>query len=94
VAEVVDGDDHSEEEVVPAAPAGSSLWGTSAPTEVLPDGEALIPGLWTEPDSIRSAEAPIHQHGSSIRSRPWGPVPGLHEPTGWRRGIRSVTRKG
>jgi len=52
--------------------------------------------MWTESDSIKDPEKARHQYGGSIRSRPWGPVPGHPEPTGWRRGIRqasSVIRK-
>jgi hypothetical protein len=87
-------DDASEEKAVPAAAGGGGLWDAIAPTETAPDSEARVQGMWTESDSIRDQEAPAHQHGSSIRSKPWGPVPGLREPTGWRRGIRSATRKG
>lgn len=86
-------DDAPDETAVPAPAGSGGLWGTIAPTETAPEGEARVQGMWTEPDSIRDPEAPTHQHGSSIRSKPWGPVPGLREPTGWRRGIRSVTRK-
>ena len=74
--------------------AGQGLWGSAAAAESGPDREARGHGMWTEADSIRSADDPRHQHGGSIRARPWGPVPGLREPTGWRRGVRAVTRKG
>jgi len=86
-------DDAPAEGARAAVTGGNSLWGTPTASEVPPDGEARLPG-WTESDSTRDPETPAHPHGSSIRSRPWGPVPGLREPTGWRRGIRSVTRKG
>jgi len=86
-------DDAPAEGARAAVTGGNSLWGTPTASEVPPDGESRLPG-WTESDSTRDPETPAHPHGSSIRSRPWGPVPGLREPTGWRRGIRSVTRKG
>ena len=90
----IEGDDAPEAKAVPAAAGSGGLWGTIVPTEPAPHGETRVQGMWTESDSIRDPEAPAHQHGGSIRSKPWGPVPGLRETTGWRRGIRSATRKG
>ena len=77
-----------------AAAAPDGLWGDPTAVESQPDREARGHGMWTESDSIRRAGEPGRQHGGSIRPRPWGPVPGLRQPTGWRRGIRAVTRKG
>lgn len=75
-----------------AQPTG--LWGAPASTDNGPDRDAPSHGMWTESGSIREPDPHERQHVSSIRSRPWGPVPGHSEPTGWRRGIRAVTRKG
>ena len=87
-------DKRAAEEVVPAAADSGDLWSIPAAAKAPEDDGVRVPGIWTEADSIRSAETSAHQHGGSIRSKPWGPVPGLREPTGWRRGIRAVTRKG
>jgi hypothetical protein len=78
----------------PGVAGGRGLWGTPGPTEMPPDRAAPEHGMWTESDSVKDPEKARHQHGGSIPSRPWGPVPGHPEPTGWRRGIRTVTRKG
>jgi hypothetical protein len=75
-----------------AEPTG--LWGAPASTDNGPDRDAPGHGMWTESGSIREPDPHERQHVSSIRSRPWGPVPGHSEPTGWRRRIRAVTRKG
>src|ERR1035437_9197001 len=45
-------------------------------------------GLWSEPDSARDLEPVRNQHGGSIRSRPWGPVPGQKDGANKRRGVR------
>jgi hypothetical protein len=82
------------DEAEPAAAADRGLWDTASAAETPFDTEGRARGMWTESDSIRSSDDPGHQHGSSDRSRPWGPVPGSREPTGWRRGIRAVSRKG
>ncbi len=82
------------EPTVPAAESGRGLWGTPAPSEDQPDRPAVGHGMWTEPDSIATPRGGRLQHGSSIRSRPWGPVPGLRDATGWRRGLRTVRHKG
>jgi hypothetical protein len=87
-------DDEAAEEIVAASTGERSLWGAPTSADAQPDREAPGHGMWTESDSIREPHAPLHQHGGSIRSRPWGPVPGLREENGWRRGIRAVTRKG
>jgi hypothetical protein len=74
-----------------SADAGG-LWGV-VKTGDGPDRPAFGHGLWSEPDSVRDREPARDSHGSSIRSRPWGPVPG-HKDTGTkRRGIRSAGRK-
>lgn len=70
------------------------LWGEPASTDNGPDRDAPSHGMWTESGSVREPDPHERQHVGSIRSRPWGPVPGHSEPTGWRRGIRAVTRKG
>ena len=88
------GSDEPAGEIATAAARIGDLWSVPAAAKAPDDTEAQVPGIWTEADSTRSAEAAAHQHGGSIRSKPWGPVPGLREPTGWRRGIRAVTRKG
>ena len=82
-----------------AGPASTSaaeqtgMWGAAASTDVGPDKDAPNHGMWTESGSVREPDPHGQQHVGSIRSRPWGPVPGHSEPTGWRRGIRAVTRK-
>jgi hypothetical protein len=76
-----------------AAVGGRGLWGATVPTAAPPDKPSANHAMWTEPDSIRDPEKARHQHGGSIRSQPWGPVPGLRDATGWRRGVR-VLRKG
>jgi len=86
-------DDVSQTPAVPAAAAARDLWGALPAAEAPPDQEDHVPGMWTEADSIRDPQTPAQQHGGSVRPKPWGPVPGLREPTGWRRGIRAVTRK-
>ena len=80
--------------VEPAGAGGRGLWGTPIPTEAPPDRAARDHGMWTGPDSVEKTDGRRHQHGGSIRSRPWGPVPGLTEPTGWRRGLRQIGGKG
>ena len=80
-----------------SAPAsGGSLWGapapSEAPVEVPPDTAARSHGLRPGTDSIEDSEAGRGEHGGSIRSRPWDPVPGVQEPTGRRRGIRTLRR--
>ncbi len=92
-------DDASGGAAEPAAAASDGaadqgLWGGTESNRAAPDRDAPGHGMWTESDSIRDRGEPGHQHGGSIRARPWGPVPGLREPTGWRRGIRTVTRRG
>jgi hypothetical protein len=72
----------------------TGMWGAAAATGAGPDREAPNHGMWTESGSVREPDPHGQQHVGSIRSRPWGPVPGHSEPTGWRRGIRAVTRKG
>jgi hypothetical protein len=37
---------------------------------------ALSLGMWAEPDVDREGDPDRQKHGSSIRARPWGPVPG------------------
>ena len=94
-AEAVDAADPAASESADAAVTGGhGLWGTPIPTDVPPDRAALGHGMWTGPDTVEKTDGPRHQHGSSIRSRPWGRVPGLTEPTGWRRGIRQIGGKG
>jgi len=83
-----------DEEAESAAADVRGLWGVPAQNEEPPDKEARARGLWTEPDSAVEPHGPSNKHGRSIRSRPWGPVPGLPEPTGWRRGVRLVSGRG
>ena len=71
----------------PEPPSGSSLWGGHE-TGDGPDRAAVGHGLWSEPDSARDLEPVRNQHGSSIRSRPWGPVPGQKDGANKRRGVR------
>ena len=71
----------------PEPTSGSGLWGGSH-TGDGPDRPALGHGLWSEPDSVRDPEPAHNQHGGSVRSRPWGPVPGQKDGAGKRRGIR------
>ena len=70
-----------------AAPNASGLWGGLQSGDG-PDRAANGHGLWSEPDSARDIEPARNQHGGSIRSRPWGPVPGQKNGAGKRRGIR------
>jgi hypothetical protein len=71
----------------PVAVAGRGLWGAPAPTDTPPDRAARGHGMWTESDSLKDPESARHQNEGSIRSRPWGPVPGHSEPTGRLRGL-------
>ena len=87
-------DDAPDETAVPAAAAGEGLWGIAPSGSAQPDEGTRAQGMWTEADSIRDQEGRPHKYGSSIRSKPWGPVPGLREPAGRRRGIGSPKRKG
>ena len=78
-----------------AAPAaGMDLWGTPIATETAPDRAARGGGMWTESDSIRDPKPQQHQHGSSIRSTPWGRVPGLRDEAVWRKGIKPAGGRG
>jgi hypothetical protein len=78
---------------VAAAVGGRGLWGVPARAGEPPDEPSVKHGMWTEADSIRDPERARHQYGGSIRSRPWGPVPGLRDETGWRRVIRVATTR-
>jgi hypothetical protein len=77
-----------------ASSPGIGLWGSVATGESSPDRAAPAICMWTESDSSKDPEADRRQHGGSIRSQPWGPVPGHREATGWRRVIRSSTGRG
>jgi hypothetical protein len=77
---------------------GSGIWGAVAqavegpavegPAVEGPDKPASVNGMWTESDLLRDPEPQRHQHGGSIRPRPWGPVPGHREPATGLRGLK------
>jgi hypothetical protein len=76
-----------------ANPSGAGLWDAIIAGENAPDRAAPSIGMWTESDSARDPEADRRQHGGSIRSQPWGPVPGHRDESGWRRGLKAATRR-
>ena len=78
--------------VKPSDPGRPGLWGGAPPAVDSSDAEEHGLGMWTESDSIVDA-APGHPASTgSIRARPWGPVPGSQELSGWRRGIRAIKK--
>lgn len=76
-----------------AAAAGASLWGTPAETDAPVDRDAKGHGLWTEPALVNEPDGGREGHARSDKARPWGPVPGLRDDGGWRRGIRTAKPK-
>jgi hypothetical protein len=74
--------------------AGNSLWGAPIAGETEPDRPAREVGMWTESDSAKDPEADRRQHGGSIRTQPWGRVPGLRDEALWRKGVRAIERRG
>ncbi|MGA3029811.1 MAG: hypothetical protein ABSE58_03600 [Candidatus Limnocylindrales bacterium] len=79
--------------VEPAAARGGGLWGTAPAAEAPVDRDARGHGLWTEPALVSESDDGHEQHAGTVRSRPWGPVPGLHDDAGWHRGIRTAKPK-
>lgn len=75
------------------ASVGGGLWGILSTPGVEPDRPAGGHGLWAEPDVVRNREPARDQHGGSIRSRPWGPVPGRQDSPAGLRAIKSLTTK-
>jgi hypothetical protein len=76
-----------------AAPVRTGeLWGGTA-TGDGPDRPAIGHGMWSEPGSAREPAPARNQTGSSIRSRPWGPVPGQTDGGGKSRGVRLSGRR-
>jgi hypothetical protein len=86
------------ETVAGAAPAelhpaaGLNLWGAARPAQMTEDPTVRATGMWTEIDSGARGQPAGTSHGRSIRSRPWGRVPGQTEPAGRLAGLRSKAR--
>lgn len=78
-------------EDTPLEPAagGGGLWGPADKAETQVDRDAKGHGLWTEPALVSKPDDGPERRAGSARSRPWGPVPGLHDDSGWHRGIRT-----
>jgi hypothetical protein len=81
---------------VGAEAGGTSLWGIPELADVAVDRPATDHGLWSEVDVARErAKGPgpgRNSHGGSVRTRPWGQVPGGGKDAVYLRGLRGPRR--